>query len=176
MRLTFQVLWLLKCLNCWIDCPNFGTDSHVPLRITLMILLTFHLVPSSGQNVNLSRISVYDPKPTKLIIFPPASTVLTNINAITSSLWACTHVDVITELTAPWKQPHRAWSKAAHSWYPVCPQVWLLLFFFCLLTKFWNHRSHNALGDAVRKLNAAMKSVTSLQSLFLSCIFCLYLK
>ena len=60
MRLTFVVFTEMS--TGWIIIIFFA-DIHIPLRMNVNHFgdpLTFHLVPSLGQNLNMSSTLVYD--------------------------------------------------------------------------------------------------------------------
>ncbi len=58
---------------------TFAADIHVSLRMNYNDLrdpLTFHMAPSSGQNLNSSNTLIYDQIPVKLMTSPSASDAL----------------------------------------------------------------------------------------------------
>ncbi len=58
---------------------KFGTCIDVPVRMNCNHFsdpLTFHLVPSSGQNFDSSSSLIYDQIPAKLMTFPSNSAVV----------------------------------------------------------------------------------------------------
>lgn len=57
---------------------KFGTDIDVLMINTINSCepLTFHVVSSSGQNIKMSSILIYNQMPAKLMTFPSSSAVL----------------------------------------------------------------------------------------------------